>query len=658
MARPKLEILSEQRAFFDPRFIQNHAGPVVRNPVVALIELIANSWDAGATEVKINWPTSEKPIFSLSDNGCGMTFQELNKRWQWVYYNRVENQGEDVIFPPGVNFPIRPSFGRNGIGRYAAFFFSPRSFLVITKTPEEDEIVCRVSPGKESPLKIDLVDSKPKENADRLHGTTIQAEQILDGTILSESNIRAEIGTRFLADPGFQVYVNGVKVKFDDIPTDGLIREEVEISDFGSISLLMIDAKATDRTSKQHGIAWRVKGRLVGRCDWEHIKQRGTIDRRTVEAHRYTFIVLADLLEDAVLTNWTGFDEENENWPKARECVLSRIEERLFDAIKDRRRQIRDDVFQKHHQEVKTLSPLNRQIWKEFVNKIIAECPSLNENQIDQIAGILAKLEQSRYKYDLIGKLAELETSGLDNLTEILRMWDIEVAKTVLDELYGRLNLIKRLEKKVFDSEADEVKELQPLFKEGLWIFGPEFDTIEYTSNQRMNTVIRDLFGKEDIEGSWNRPDFVILPDNSTIGFHSYPNYDEEGGEDGVASVVVIELKTAKIKIGSDELSQAGKYIRELLERGIIQPRKTKVRSFVLGAQVDPIGGMEMSLGENIQIKPLEYSSVLSRAHSRTFNLLEKIKEESNIEQNELDEFLDEDIVPQTELALMDAARN
>lgn len=38
------------------------------------------------------------------------------------------------------------------------------------------------------------------------------------------------------------------------------------------------------------------------------------------------------------------------------------------------------------------------------------------------------------------------------------------------------------------------VQELQPLFKRGLWIFGPEFETIEFTSNVGMTKVVQNCF--------------------------------------------------------------------------------------------------------------------------------------------------------------------
>jgi len=40
---------------FADRFLQDHAGQIITDPRTAILELIANSYDAGATEILIDW---------------------------------------------------------------------------------------------------------------------------------------------------------------------------------------------------------------------------------------------------------------------------------------------------------------------------------------------------------------------------------------------------------------------------------------------------------------------------------------------------------------------------------------------------------------------------------------------------------------------------
>ncbi|MGO4686094.1 hypothetical protein [Hyphomicrobium sp. 2TAF46] len=106
----------------------------------------------------------------------------------------------------------------------------------------------------------------------------------------------------------------------------------------------------------------------------------------------------------------------------------------------------------------------------------------------------------------------------LDALHQLLSDWTVKTAKIALDVIQTRLKLLKELDIKLRNTSADEVKELQPLIESALWIFGPEFESVEYTSNRGMTTVVREIFGDKSKIGSLNRPDFVIVPQGS-VGF-------------------------------------------------------------------------------------------------------------------------------------------
>jgi signal transduction histidine kinase len=87
-----------QFAFAD-RFLQDHAGQIISEPRTAILELIANSYDAGATQIDIVWPTEKGQKFSVTDNGIGMTKADFEKRWRKLSYDRVADQGTEVVFP-------------------------------------------------------------------------------------------------------------------------------------------------------------------------------------------------------------------------------------------------------------------------------------------------------------------------------------------------------------------------------------------------------------------------------------------------------------------------------------------------------------------------------------------------------------------------------
>ena len=81
---------------FGKRFIEDHAGRIISDPEIALVELVANSWDAGARNVKITWPDDENESFEIEDDGTGMTESEFREIWPEFNYNRIKNIGKKL----------------------------------------------------------------------------------------------------------------------------------------------------------------------------------------------------------------------------------------------------------------------------------------------------------------------------------------------------------------------------------------------------------------------------------------------------------------------------------------------------------------------------------------------------------------------------------
>lgn len=614
----------EQRTLlYDERFLESYAGAIITDPSTAIVELVANCWDAYATEVKITWPDVElQRQFKILDNGHGMTREEFQYIWRTIAYNRLSSGSNKIEPPADVQGLPRTVFGKNGKGRFASFCFA--SEYLITSRKNGQEFVCRVHRTATDPLVLEEISFKEKDVIG--HGTEIVGNGTIPRLMFSEEKARELIGSRFLANPAFKVKLNGSEITFNDIP-DLLSKSEVNVEGYGKVVILHIDSKKADKTTKQHGIAWWVQGRAVGHCKWSRSDYERILDGRTSEAKRFTFIVQADYLNanDSVLEDWSGFKEENQAWVKTREAVQDRIRQIIFDASKVERENRRSAVIEKIGNTMNTLSPVSKDRVESFVNEVVDTCPNFGENEIVQLSSILAKLEQSKSRYGLLDLLHKCEPNDYDTLHTILNEWTIGMAKLVLDEIQNRLKLIGELRTKLKEVGVDEVHELQPLFERGLWMFGAQFESIEFTSNKGMTNVIKTIFKDENGKGSRNRPDFVALPDSS-VGFYARASYDENHDEDGVEHLVIIDLKTTGLALGSKEKDQVWKYVKELRERGHLK-KYTRVDGFVLGDRIE--GGENESIkhGEEVKISPLLYETILIRAEKRLLNLHGKVKD-------------------------------
>jgi len=608
------------KASYDDRFLQQLIGTnMITNVRVSITELIANAWDAGATQVDIQWPeNSDQNEFYIRDNGTGLSQEQFQDRFMRISYNRVNEQGKLVTFPEGVEAGKRVAFGKNGIGRLAAFCFADKYF--IESTPNgNDKISYKLKRGTEVSLLAEPVEAQFEF---KKSGTVIYTKEF-KGRSIDLVDLRKEIGMRFLSDPNFQIFVNKQKIDLVDIPGINVHKFEAHVDGLDPIQVIGIDTLRPDGTTKQHGVAWHVNGRLVGRCSWKGPNGEKFLDGRKSIAKRFTFIVRADCLADLVKPDWEGFQDDGEVYPRVLDAVNQAVLKFISDFFREARTETFNEIKNNNEPVLKKLSPTEIEEWEGFVKATQEECINLSDDVLNDLGKILANLLQAKSRYALLHKLGDYNPNQLDDLNDILSKWTVDMAKEVLDELEIRMLLVKELEAKVKRTDTDELRDLQPLFERGLWIFGPEYESLHYTSNKGMTKVLKDLLGIDE-KGSRNRPDFVILPDSS-IGTYSVPRFSEDdSGEVGVDRLVIVELKKPGIPLGSEQREQTLKYIQELKKNGAID-QHTKVTGFPLGSKIDPLENEKFTMGNNVVIQPMSYDTVIRRAESRLLNLKKKV---------------------------------
>ena len=140
---------------------------------VAIAELVANCWDAGATDVFVEVPVANSydrltSRIMIRDTGCGMTHEEVQQAYLVLGRNRRKDGGEEVQECLPLDFSNQPVglhpasssggkkrrvMGRKGIGKLAGFGLAQR----MTVTTWRDSI------GLE--FYLDLKDLKLEDNA-------------------------------------------------------------------------------------------------------------------------------------------------------------------------------------------------------------------------------------------------------------------------------------------------------------------------------------------------------------------------------------------------------------------------------------------------------------------------------------------------------------
>lgn len=97
----------------DSALLQELGERLVTTPHVALAELVKNSYDADATEVRVTIRENEKggPEIEIRDNGCGMTLEQIKSFWMRIGNTHKEREQTSELFG-------RPLTGNKGIGRF------------------------------------------------------------------------------------------------------------------------------------------------------------------------------------------------------------------------------------------------------------------------------------------------------------------------------------------------------------------------------------------------------------------------------------------------------------------------------------------------------------------------------------------------------------
>ena len=608
--------------FEEDYLVRSLGSSITSQPEVALTELVANAWDAGATHVNIFIPEKHGDILIVEDDGIGLTEKEFQERWMTLRYNRLKRQGRKVVFPDGGHKGCRIAYGKNGVGRHGLLCFN-------------DEY--RVQTSKDGKLLSLTISTKVKEQAIAItdeqisdtigHGTRLEVTVIRN--LPQVARIREIIAARFLHDPEFIIEINGQVLQLDEL--NGLLdTRELTTKDGIKLVAHFVDSKKTSRKSIYQGIAFWQHGRLVGVPDWV-LGKIWYMDGRTILAKRYTVVIQSNDLENIIKEDWSGFkdvEETNNMYITVAEYVDEMFKYIAQATVEETKAAIKKEFQTK----LKNVSPLTLYEVDEVIESIAISSPTAKQESISIAVEAVVNLEKTKNGQDLLAKLSQLSDEDIAGLNQLLEKWSIKDALIVLNEIDRRISIIEAIRKLSKDKTIDELHILHPLVSESRWLFGPEYDSAEYTFNRQMQTVVKQLFDAKpnftkDIKIT-KRPDIVVLADDSTISFTGTEDYTQESDLVEINKVLIIELKRGGFEIKRNERNQVQGYVEDLYALGY---NNACITAFVVG---DTIAGellqsrnlvIPNDKGPNARIFVTTFSQLVDTAEKRMFGLRDKL---------------------------------
>ena len=615
------------RIRFEADYIARTYGHITRNPDVALTELVANTWDAGASKVEITIPTEPGDELIVEDDGVGLTPSEFAERWMTLAYARKDRQGDEVEFPAG-RTGRRLAFGRNGVGRHGLFCFGNAYDVTTCKAGKRYSVsVERSQDAGKDPIKVER--PQIEEVPSHLHGTRLCVR--IQHKSPDAEKIREVLGCRFVADPSFQILVNGVPVQAQE--TTGFIDQKVVVLNGITLRLKTYDSGSTGRTMRQSGIAFWVGKRLVGQPSWT-IGDHNILDGRIKHARRLVIVAETDDLLDEVEEDWSGF-RDGENVEAVKRAAIEYAEEVVRKHLSSRVEVTTSDAVRRNAERLQALDPEQRSEVSELIEQVTKLSPTISQDNLEVMIVAASNLMESKRGSALLQKLSTLTPTDIDGLDLLLGQWSVRDCQTVMGEIHRRVSQIEALEKLMNEKGVDELHVLHPLVTAARWLFGPEYDSSEFTSNVAIKTAMTDIFKKNfkdtDFLNSRKRPDLLIVPNKITLSATATEVYMLGESLPKLHQILLIELKCGGYAISREEVNQAVGYVQDLHHSGKLYGTPT-VTAYVVGAEIAPKTSIQHDVKDEegrLQgtVIATTYSRLISAANRRLFKLRESIDE-------------------------------
>ena len=640
IGEPEGVTASEKQLFleFHGRVIEHLGIQMYQSPVNAIAELVANAWDADATEVEIRLPetvTDADATFVIRDNGVGMTFAECQDFFLAVGRNRRGDAEEERTAGD------RPVLGRKGIGKFAGFGIAGLMTVETVSGVTGERTVFRLDldvltaddERRATPKEVDVVAyGPPDERRKEQRGTSITLSRLTIHRAPSADRFRTSMARRFLLHQGqaeFDVSVQGEPLppSYDaagfeyQFPKDLLERiEGVEVDDDGwgietvegrEIRWRFLFHKDTIDEEELRGVAVFAGGKLAQRPFFFNLT-RGLTGQHGAEY--LAGQVVADFIDrlpaDLIATerqrvNWNR-DETNDLlvWGQRRLRKVFRVWAHLR-AEKKRKRL--EDKLAGFSDRLGLLPKHERKIVKRALTSL-GRIPTLSEVQFDELGqAVLGAWEHGRL-HELIAEIAESEDLDEPALLEVLMearvltaLQTVEVVRTKFEAIQG---LKRRIERRELENAVRDFIAKNP------WLISPEWET--FTRESGLRRTIEEAADEAELSRDVYRGRVDLT---MASGHH----------------LLVLEFVRPEQAVDWDHLSRFERYVLSIRSRVEVATatRFRRITGYIVADRLDrkPEFSRKIAAMEQQDMYALDWPALLDRARDAWRDFLNILEE-------------------------------
>jgi uncharacterized protein YicC (UPF0701 family) len=532
-----------------------------RGPAIA--ELVANCWDAGATEVSITLPASSAydntdSEIKIYDNGNGMEPNHVQDKYMIIGRNR-RRSGENIS-------NNRRVMGRKGIGKLAGFGIASEMsvFTWANNVSTEISLDSDLLKTNDNEIRnVPIVGKIAEAPVDKgASGTIITLKRLKHKTPISSDDLQQFLARRFSRTirGEMKILINGTElcepiIDFESRePRDGDFTE-VTLSDGKIVKYFYGFSKTVIPTKEMQGFTVYVRGKTAQappfffNVETTASGQHGT---------KYlTGTIEADFLDegiddnsDIISTDRQGIEWDSSQvealriWGEAlvRKALRERIENRGSRAIAW---VLQEASFQERIQRLEKASQtqLNRFL------KSLGEVSDERENTL-RLADMIIKSFEFQHFHDVLSDLEKVadDPQRFQDLLEHLSEWRTLESRAILEIINGRLEILEKCWKMIMDDAPETAHRkgddnMHDLLAGYPWIINPEWQTL--AEEKAISTQLYE-WHCEDVkeEDARLRYDFLGLKDDSQL--------------------VVIEIKRAGHPVEFQELQRLETYSEKL----------------------------------------------------------------------------------------------
>ena len=533
----------------------------------AIAELVANSWDAGATQVDISVPDPaayrpDADELVISDDGTGMTEDDVEHEYLVIGRNRRAAGQEE---PAG-----RRVMGRKGIGKLAGFGLARRmevtSWREGTATVFElDAAALKAEPDTVTDVAIRGTVRPVPADLPFATGTRLTLRGLKHRTPLEPQMLRQALARRFsrTVRGHMQVRINGQPL---DEPTLHLeLREpaateeqaepvqETTLPGGGEVRW-WAGFSTTVLPAELQGFTVLVRGKTAQAAPFFFgVESTATAQ---VGTKYLTGVIEADYLDDGQDddSDRISTDRQEVDWSDEIAGALhtwgADLVRRL---LRDRRTHREDDAERRLDADpdlkprIDRLDKPSRDQVRKFVRSLGGADAALERTHV--LADTVIRAYEYRQFHDYTEELDKLsdKPEQLELALEHLRGWKVLESRAILEVVRGRLDIVDKFNRLIVNDIPETAprvgtENLHDLIADYPWLIDPEWQVLAEETG-----ITRQLreWGEADLDADdRSRYDFLAL---------------EGGGE-----TIVIEIKRSGHPVLLQDLQQIERYVEKL----------------------------------------------------------------------------------------------